>query len=132
LSITAVLAAKSPAVVCALCCRYPDECLAEEVQRFDRIGTAKLAVRAIEKVQRQRRQGTDFRFFVYRAMVAQNGGSDEGAIAALAKRMAVVWVVERPSAEKRLRRYLRDGESMGSDDLAELLEELGLVALWRA
>jgi hypothetical protein len=70
----------------------------------------------------------DLRAIVRAAMIASHG-AEEGAQAALARRMAPRWGCVKDSAVKRLQRWFHRQKDMASDALALLLEELGLTVV---
>ena len=64
-------------------------------------------------------------------MTALNQGLFVGAIPRLAKRLAPRWEVQPDSADKTLRRFLRDGAPIAADALVDILHELGGDVTWR-
>lgn len=73
----------------------------------------------------------DLRALVRARMVALHGGED-GAQAALARRMAPRWGCSADSAVRRLSRWFTDAGDMTSEPLSELLAELGGTLTWDA
>lgn len=65
----------------------------------------------------------DLRALTRAAMIAQHG-REEGAQAALARRLAAPWRVSPESAKRQLNRWLQGG-SMTADHFAEVLVALG-------
>ncbi len=82
-----------------------------------------------EVFTREAAPAPDLRATIRARMIALHG-SEEGAQAALARRMAPRWGCSTDSAVKRLQRFRngKDGKGdMAGDALAEIFAELGLV-----
>lgn len=73
---------------------------------------------------------TDLRAAIRERMTALNQGLYVGAIPRLARRLAARWGISPDSADKTLRRYLRDGAPITSDALCDILDELGGRIVW--